>query len=525
MVALLVVMVPAAALGTPQQQFQNYQSPTLGVSIQYPSDWKLLEESNDKLRFVKQEGFVTADVNVEEIDQSDATLPEYANTRVNELRTQRPDFQLLSFEPTMISNDIPAQKVVYTFDREEDGKTNKVMRIWSINEGKIYTLAYIAESSQYDRYLPAFQKMVDSFDIDAGGSSTAQEGDNERSSPPPPGGCDRISYPDPDVCIPPYPPDLNCPDIPYKNFEVTGTDPHGFDRDNDGLGCESANGGVKPPPIPPPGGNCDRISYPDPDVCIPSYPPDLNCPDIPYKNFKVAGTDPHGFDRDNDGIGCESANGGVKPPPIPPPGGNCDASYPTVCIKSPPPDLNCGDISYRNFKVTGSDPHGFDRDNDGIGCDSASVGDEPDQCTEDGLSAGSYFDPRNGFIVGSPCDPVEYCSDKGSKDPVVIDYCQDIWTDTDECLLNPKLCEDVPPPECPEGQVGTPPDCEVPPPECPEGQVGTPPDCEPVINGNGEDPPENGEDPPENGEDPREDPPEDENENGNGDEGDEGSFG
>jgi hypothetical protein len=130
MVALLVVMVPAAALGTPtQQQFQNYQSPTLGVSIQYPSDWKLVEESNDKLTFTKQEGFVTADLNVEEIDQSDATLPEYVNTRVNELRTQRPDFQLLSFEPTMISNDIPAQKVVYTFEREEDGKTNKVMRI------------------------------------------------------------------------------------------------------------------------------------------------------------------------------------------------------------------------------------------------------------------------------------------------------------------------------------------------------------------------------------------------------------
>jgi len=75
---------------------------------------------------------------------SDATLPEYVNTRVNELRTQRPDFQLLSFEPTMISNDIPAQKVVYTFEREEEGKTNKVMRIWSINEGKLYTLAYVA---------------------------------------------------------------------------------------------------------------------------------------------------------------------------------------------------------------------------------------------------------------------------------------------------------------------------------------------------------------------------------------------
>ena len=153
------------ALGQGQSQQQSlltYKNPNLGGSIQYPSDWELQEESNDKLRFIKQEGFVTADLNVENLDESETTLSEYANTRVNELQTQRPEFQLISNEPTTISNK-PAQKVVYTFEREEDGKTNKVMRIWTINEGKLYTLAYIAESTQYDRYLPAFQRMVDSF--------------------------------------------------------------------------------------------------------------------------------------------------------------------------------------------------------------------------------------------------------------------------------------------------------------------------------------------------------------------------
>ncbi len=49
--------------------------------------------------------------------------------------------------------------------------------------------------------------------------------------------------------------------------------------------------------------NCDP-SYPD--VCIPPYPPDLNCRDVSYKNFAVLSPDPHGFDRDRDGIGCES---------------------------------------------------------------------------------------------------------------------------------------------------------------------------------------------------------------------------
>lgn len=52
----------------------------------------------------------------------------------------------------------------------------------------------------------------------------------------PPSHCDP-SYPD--VCIPPAPPDLDCGDIPYKRFEVVGADPHRFDGDHDGVGCES----------------------------------------------------------------------------------------------------------------------------------------------------------------------------------------------------------------------------------------------------------------------------------------------
>ena len=61
-------------------------------------------------------------------------------------------------------------------------------------------------------------------------SSTQTNADNND------GDCDS-SYPD--VCIRPYPPDLNCDDIPKKNFDVLPPDPHGFDRDEDGIGCES----------------------------------------------------------------------------------------------------------------------------------------------------------------------------------------------------------------------------------------------------------------------------------------------
>jgi len=50
-------------------------------------------------------------------------------------------------------------------------------------------------------------------------------------------------------------------------------------------------------------------------------------------------------------------------------GGGCDPSYPTVCIPPPPPDLDCGDISHRRFVVRPPDPHNFDGDGDGVGCE------------------------------------------------------------------------------------------------------------------------------------------------------------
>jgi micrococcal nuclease len=49
---------------------------------------------------------------------------------------------------------------------------------------------------------------------------------------------------------------------------------------------------------------------------------------------------------------------------------SCDPSYPDFCIPPPPPDLDCGDISQKRFTVLQPDPHRFDGDKDGIGCES-----------------------------------------------------------------------------------------------------------------------------------------------------------
>ena len=49
--------------------------------------------------------------------------------------------------------------------------------------------------------------------------------------------------------------------------------------------------------------------------------------------------------------------------------GACDPAYPGVCIPPPPPDLDCADVPYRDFRVLAPDPHRFDGDGDGRGCE------------------------------------------------------------------------------------------------------------------------------------------------------------
>ena len=71
--------------------------------------------------------------------------------------------------------------------------------------------------------------------------------------------------------------------------------------------------------------------------------------------------------------------GTVPPPPASKPqsppaasGGACDPSYPDFCIPPPPPDLNCTSPSiagHKNFTVKPPDPHHFDADHDGVGCE------------------------------------------------------------------------------------------------------------------------------------------------------------
>ena len=70
-----------------------------------------------------------------------------------------------------------------------------------------------------------------------------------------------------------------------------------------GEGANSAGSTETSPTHFSSNGNCDGNYV---GACVPSYPPDVDCSDVPAVDFTSKGSDPHGFDGDSDGVACES---------------------------------------------------------------------------------------------------------------------------------------------------------------------------------------------------------------------------
>jgi micrococcal nuclease len=92
-----------------------------------------------------------------------------------------------------------------------------------------------------------------------------------------------------------------------------------------------------------------------------TYPPDVRYTDLflaAQRGAREAGRGLWGYPPEP-----------TEAPGVDPPDDGCDPSYPGVCIRRPPPDLDCAEVSFRNFAVRAPDPHRFDGDGDGVGCE------------------------------------------------------------------------------------------------------------------------------------------------------------
>lgn len=149
--------------------FLTYENSTLGVKIQYPSDWKRAE-SNSNITFTSPLASNSdryrekLELKVNSLLQN-VTLDEYSSAVIKKLKESSANFRILEVATTTLAGN-PAKKMVFT---SGEGQNNlKVVEIWTINDDKAYSIQYSSEAQKYSKYLATIQKMVNSFEINSG---------------------------------------------------------------------------------------------------------------------------------------------------------------------------------------------------------------------------------------------------------------------------------------------------------------------------------------------------------------------
>jgi hypothetical protein len=152
----------------------NYQNPTFGIKMQYPTDWTAstsgIPSYNGIIGFYSPlQGLydtLPAELTLSITTYSKAiSLDEYTKTTLGALEKQGIKVDESS-QNTLAGK--PGYKVTFSPPSPATQTTPvslKVMQIWTIIDNKVYLLSFNADSTKFTTYLPTVQKMLDSFQI------------------------------------------------------------------------------------------------------------------------------------------------------------------------------------------------------------------------------------------------------------------------------------------------------------------------------------------------------------------------
>jgi hypothetical protein len=165
----------------------TYQNSSLGLSLQYQSDWKVEERTNinnidsnvSTIKFTSpsKNDLMVVSVYAQNLSsfpaeqQQNITLDSITRTGIDAAKQNLNNFQLLDLEIANVTLGLDqnnqAHKIIYS-----NINTNTTfplqfvtMQTYTIKDGKIYGISYVSEVSQFFRHLPAVQRMIDSFHI------------------------------------------------------------------------------------------------------------------------------------------------------------------------------------------------------------------------------------------------------------------------------------------------------------------------------------------------------------------------
>lgn len=155
-----------------KKQMRKYRDPAKEVSIKYPADWVVMQGyGGAKVVFASpfdgpldyfQEN---VSVVIQDISKAPLNLREYSDKAIEQMQAVFQENFILE-ESTAIAtlSGLPAYKVIFT----GKGPETELMyyMTWAVvDKVTAYQVTFTAFPSQFDKYYPTVQKMVESFQI------------------------------------------------------------------------------------------------------------------------------------------------------------------------------------------------------------------------------------------------------------------------------------------------------------------------------------------------------------------------
>lgn len=151
----------------------SYESRTHGVSMSYPFNWTL--STSGLPDYTQIVAFYSPLSNLSDTIparfsislssyQNDISLTDFTNMTLTSLNGSQ-QFGVISSGPVTIDDKPGYQVILSTLPSIQNPVPFGLMHTWTVVGNKLYFLSYSTESSEFSKYLPPVEKMIESFKI------------------------------------------------------------------------------------------------------------------------------------------------------------------------------------------------------------------------------------------------------------------------------------------------------------------------------------------------------------------------
>ena len=151
--------------GNSQDDLKPYENTKLKLSIQYPSSWQKEERLNDFVTFLapivdSSQYRSPAGLGISSLSVSNVSLNTIANVHLKNMTDNLKDFKLIESSDTVIADNRPAKKIIFTATDVEEKK--QALQLITKNNDKVYLITYKTDVDKYEQFFPIIQKMLNS---------------------------------------------------------------------------------------------------------------------------------------------------------------------------------------------------------------------------------------------------------------------------------------------------------------------------------------------------------------------------